>query len=719
MARKSKLITKKKSMHPEYKEKKECRMEKERQQRVYELLKRGLKLIEDGDELPVEWAREFFPPERREYELIYHGKESEEKILSEAMAVPLQPVSTFGTNGIDWHNMLILGDNLQAMKTLLQLKESGELINADGMPGVRLIYIDPPFSTKRDFRGSQDQKVYQDKIAGAEFLEFLRKRLVCLKELLSDNGAIFIHLDYRKKHYIKVLMDEIFGENNFRNEIAVNRIKKNVRERERVKKLNEEFDTILFYSKNEKLLVLPPMRKDTKPDRWHAFDAAGFRNNMDYEIFGFKPATSRHWHWSKDKAFEAKKNYEEWEKKFSNKEPLGQYWQRLEKKLQFVRANPNTGKPEYFIPASEESLCNNLWNDISAYSFSHNYPTEKNETLLSRIIGMASAKGDLILDCFAGSGTTLSAAEKLERRWIGIDCGKLAIYTVQKRMLNLCSEIGNSGKSLAVKPFTLYNAGLYDFETLRNLDWNDWRFFALQLFECKDELHKIRGFQMDGKRQGSSVLVFNHFDKGTVSRETITDIHASIGKQIGERCFIIAPRGAFLFQEDYIELDAVRYYALRIPYSYINELHRREFSALIQPSDETAVNETVEAVGFDFIQPPLVELELKMRTGVASIKIKKFESRARLRGEEKISKHDALSMVMVDFEYNGKVFDLDKVFYADALKNNSWKIEFPLKDVTGNVMLVFLDIYGNESRMILEQKKLTGKPKQLKRRSHK
>ena len=112
--------------------------------------KRGLKLIEDGDELPVEWAR-VFPPERREYELIYHGKESEEKILADTMAVPLQPVSTFGTNGVDWHNMLILGDNLQAMKTLLQLKERGELINADGMPGVRLIYIDPPFSTKRDF----------------------------------------------------------------------------------------------------------------------------------------------------------------------------------------------------------------------------------------------------------------------------------------------------------------------------------------------------------------------------------------------------------------------------------------------------------------------------------------------------------------------------------------------------------------------------------------
>ena len=318
------------------------------------------------------------------------------------------------------------------------------------------------------------------------------------------------------------------------------------------------------------------------------------------------------------------------------------------------------------------------------------------------------------MDAFAGSGTTCAVAEKLNRRWIGIDCGKLAIYTTQKRMLTLHSEIGNAGKPLATKPFTLYNAGLYDFENLRNLPWEDWRFFALQLFECKDEPHKIHGFQMDGKRQGSSVHVFNHFDRGTVSRETIADLHASIGKAVGDRCFIIAPRGAFLFQEDYIEMDGVRYYALRIPYSFINELHRREFSALVQPNDEMAVNETVEAVGFDFIQPPVVELELATKKQAMSVKIKKFESRARLRGKEKISKYDALSMVMVDFDYNGKVFDLDKVFYANAIKDNKWKIELPTKEIKGDVMLVFLDIYGNEARIVLEESKVMPKTRRVK-----
>src|SRR3990172_7758718 len=112
-------------------------MEEELRQAVIEKLR-------NGEDLPVDWARFLFPPEKREYELVYHGKEREEDILANTLAVPLQPVRTFGRNGGDWHNMLIFGDNLQAMKTLLKMKEDGQLVNADGTPGVRLIYIDPP-----------------------------------------------------------------------------------------------------------------------------------------------------------------------------------------------------------------------------------------------------------------------------------------------------------------------------------------------------------------------------------------------------------------------------------------------------------------------------------------------------------------------------------------------------------------------------------------------
>ena len=118
-----------------------------------------IRLLQQGEELSPEWARILFPPEKREYELVYHGKEREEDILANTLAVPLQPVRTFGKNGDGWHNLLIFGDNLQVMKSLLEMKKAGKLCNADGTPGVRLVYIDPPFATKHEFRGNRTEGV--------------------------------------------------------------------------------------------------------------------------------------------------------------------------------------------------------------------------------------------------------------------------------------------------------------------------------------------------------------------------------------------------------------------------------------------------------------------------------------------------------------------------------------------------------------------------------
>ena len=652
-------------------------MDKKRQEKIYELLKRGLKLTETGEELPAEWARELFPPERREYELVYNDKETEEQILADTMAVPFQEVSTFGQNGVDWHNQLIFGDNLQAMKTLLQMKEEGKLVNADGTPGVRLIYIDPPFATKKEFRGSQDQKAYQDKIAGAEFLEFLRKRLVLMRELLSDDGSIYVHIDWKKGHYVKVLMDEIFGEHRFRNDIIW---RYRTYQGQVSSYYPRKHDIILFYTKSDKNVFTLQKEQD-------------YTKNIDYQ------------RWNDYLVNDNEIRGDNYPKTDSRFDVFIEKWKR---------ENPGKNPTKHDIIYKLGGFTvDDVW-DIKAVDpkdLEKVYPTQKPEALLERIIRASSNEGDNVLDAFGGSGTAIAVAEKLKRRWIGGDIGKLAIYTTQKRLLNLHSDIGNGGKPLAVKPFTLYNAGLYDFENLRNLPWENWRFFALQLFQCKDELHKIHGFQMDGKRQGSSVHVFNHFKEGQINPQTIADLHASIGKAVGNRCFIIAPRGAFLFQEDYIEMDGVRYYALRIPYSFINELHRDPFSPLIQPNDEMAINEAVEAVGFDFIQPPVVELEVAAKKQAVSVKIKKFESKARLRGEDKISKHGALSMVMVDYDYNGKVFGLDKAFYANAIKDNKWKIELSAKEIKGDVMLVFLDIYGNEARIVISPKARRAKAK--------
>ena len=123
-----------------------------------------IRLLQQSEDLSPEWARILFPPEKREYELVYHGKEREEDILANTLAVPLQPVRTFGKNGDGWHNMLIFGDNLQVMKSLLELKKAGKLCNADGTPGVRLVYIDPPFATKQEFAGSRNRRRIKTKL---------------------------------------------------------------------------------------------------------------------------------------------------------------------------------------------------------------------------------------------------------------------------------------------------------------------------------------------------------------------------------------------------------------------------------------------------------------------------------------------------------------------------------------------------------------------------
>jgi site-specific DNA-methyltransferase (adenine-specific)/adenine-specific DNA-methyltransferase len=206
-----------------------------------------IRRLRQGEDLSPEWARILFPPEKREYELVYQGKEREEDIIANALAVPLQKVRTFSRNDNEWHNKLIFGDNLQVMKHLLKLKRAGALCNADGTAGVRLIYIDPPFATKQDFQGADQQKAYQDKISGARFIEFLRKRLILMRELLTPDGSIYVHLDWKKVHYIKIIMDEIFGAHNFRNELIWHYPG---REMHINTKFNAKHETILFYARS-------------------------------------------------------------------------------------------------------------------------------------------------------------------------------------------------------------------------------------------------------------------------------------------------------------------------------------------------------------------------------------------------------------------------------------------------------------------------------------
>jgi site-specific DNA-methyltransferase (adenine-specific)/adenine-specific DNA-methyltransferase len=608
-----------------------------------------IKILQEGGEIPAKYRDILIGKEDapKEYELTYAGKAREEDIIADTLAAPLQEVRTFNSdNKFDdgWTNKLIFGDNLMALKNLYE----DPIIKGK----VKLIYIDPPFATKQDFM-TKEEKAYQDKVAGSKFLEFIRKRIIFLKELLNQDGALFIHLDQRKSHYVKVLLDELFIETNFCNEIIWHFIKGASSK----SSFGKKHQTIFLYARNKN----------------------NFEMNLKDVVIPYNPETI-----ARANRGEARYQVSGEELEESGKNP-GDVWSDL-------------------FPVQGNSVENT------------DYPTQKSEKLLERIIKAASKEGSIVLDAFAGSGTTLAVAEKLKRRWIGIDCGKLAIYTMQKRMLNLREEIGNKGKPFKAKAFTLYNAGLYDWVEVKKLDFGHYRDFVLKLFQVREEKHTVRGIEVDGYIGNENAYLWNHTKekRAKLDLDFVKSLHNALSGKGGEVFYIIAPTNAFDFYEDEIKHDDTTYKTLRVPQSVITELIKRGGYTIKQPTSEQDVNDTIDAVGFDFIQVPQVETEYKIASPKEKtllnqkikecvIEIKNFKSRTLTKSPEEFENYETLSMVMVDYNYDGKVFDLDEVFYADKLKPD-FEVRFDSRKIDKQMMVIYLDIYGNEKKEILNLK---------------
>jgi len=670
-----------------------------------ELRQRVIQRLSQGEDLPAEWERELFPPERREMELVYWGKQRSDEVAAEALSVPLQEVSSFGSRAHgEWRNALILGDNLQVLRHLVDMNRAGTLRNSDGTRGVRLVYVDPPFAADQDFQTRNGTAAYSDRLAGAAFVEFLRRRFVLIKQLLSQDGSLFVHMDQRRVHYAKVVLDEVFGESNFRNEIVLpGRASKNLQQQfETVARLNVRHDTLLWYSASPATRFSPlwvEKHNAGNPEgHWHHFWSTTNRPTMRYQFYGITPTTGQ-WTWKQARAEEADANYKRYLREGGGR-TLAEYWRDTGKCLRFIKPDPEDGKPLYWRAPTDVRLADTVWSGVPVYSNSTGYPTEKSEALLQQVIELGSCEGDLVMDAFSGSGTTVATAAKMGRRWVGIDCGKYAIYTAQKRLMSITERPVS---------FSLYNAGLYDFSALKDLDWPSWLFFCLELFGCRHEEATIAGVKFQGSRHGYPVLVHNHVDspRARIDEGTVDSLHQTLGERAGDKVFIIAPRNVFRFQQDYLERGGTRYYALRVPYSFIEELHKRGFSALSQPADADEVNATVESVGFDFIEPPDVELEIGWgvqkvgEDGRPFIRLKSFQSRARRRDGVRPG-FEGLSMVMVDTSFDGDVFDMDSVHFAHDLAETDHTIWLARDELGDAVMLVLTDIYGNEARRVVE-----------------
>ena len=320
---------------------------------------------------------------------------------------------------------LIKGNNLSVLR---YLRDFG------GMKGkIDLVYIDPPFSTNNTFHMSNEKAssisrvgrgdiAYQDKLLGKDFLSFLKERLLIIKDLLSEEGSIYLHIDYKIGHYVKVLMDEVFGENNFINDLA--RIKCNPKNFSR-KAYGNVKDMILFYSKTGNHIwndISMPYSEEDVARLFKKIDESGKRyttvpvhapgetkDGLTGKPWrGIDPPIGRHWRYTPEVLEDLdSKGLIEWSKngvprkKFFLEEAKG-------KKIQDIL--------EFKDPQKSK------------------YPTEKNFELLKMIVSVSSNPGSTVMDCFCGSGTTLIAASNISRNWIGIDNSELAIKTSLKKL---------------------------------------------------------------------------------------------------------------------------------------------------------------------------------------------------------------------------------------------------------------------------------------------
>ncbi len=437
------------------------------------------KLIDAGGQLPDVWISKLFPGGvatqatqdaiGKEYRLVYEGKLTREEVLAQTPAAPWQLVRSFCDERPfedGWQNLLVWGDNLLAMRELLADQRGPNRFGTRDK--IKLVYIDPPFATRQDFMKDKE-KAYKDKIIGSKFIEFLRRRLVLLRELMADDASVFVHLDTKKGHYIKAVLDEVFGEQFFRNEIVWKRQSAH----NDAGKCGAIHDSIYFYTKGERWIwndVRMPVSEEYLRQFFDQVDSTGQRYARgDLTAPGVTKDGDSGKPW---RGIDVSQKGRHWAipdeiiRRYSI-EPTLNMQEKLDALDQADAIHwPKKGVPRLKRFASEVDgvPLQDVWTDIKLI---HNqsvervdYPTQKPEAIVARIINAASNPGDIVVDCFSGSGTTAAVAEKLKRRWVAMDCGKLAIYTTQKRLFSLTNCIGGQKKEQRI-------------ETERVSDWTD------------------------------------------------------------------------------------------------------------------------------------------------------------------------------------------------------------------------------------------------------
>lgn len=577
---------------------------------------------------------------------------------------PAQEKEVYGNKSSKEFNKLFWGDNLQVLSHLLK----------DYRGKIDLIYIDPPFDSKADYvkkvkiRGEKvegqsqsllEEKQYTDIWENDEYLQFMYERLLLLRELLADTGSIYLQCDYRKNSHLRLLMDEIFGEDNLLNEIIYGY---------RIQGIAQKFwarkhQTLLYYRKTEKYNFNPEKEQVIyeKPFIDTKFEEAKYQlTQKEYQQFcGLlkqnKPIPDKY----KSQIF-------------------NKYYSEV-----FVRDVWDSGITKPFISGSNEYL---------------GYPTQKSEGLLERIIKASSKEGDVVLDCFCGSGTTMAVAQKLGRCWIGCDINIGAIQTSSKRITKIIeNQLKRNDKLFkddfkGLLAFKIYNVNEYDI--FKN------EIEAKEIVMDMYGVEPIKRSYFDGILDNNFVKimplnrVLNKLDIKTVLKSIENSIDNFTVKKTSKSAEAVYEQGVIIICSG-AELDTTNYL-------------RKENKIEVKVEIRDILNDKKNLI---FKQKPEAKIDVKTVGKKLIVEIKEFYSpilmrKLELENETVIDKKNqakvddfkqAIDSVAIDIDYNGKLFNAEIIDLPTKQEMIKAQYQYDYKNAGANTVAVkIVDVLGEE-----------------------
>ncbi len=618
-----------------------------------------------------------------------------------------------GGNG-EWMNRLIYGDNLLTMQALL----AGDA--QTGLPSLRgkvdLIYIDPPFDSKADYRTKislpgtdiQQKPTVIEQFAYADtweegtisYLKMIYPRLVLMRELLSDRGSIYVHIDWHVGAYVKLLLDEVFGKENFSSEIIWKRTTSHAQRQS----FGIIHDTILFYRKNCEDYKWNPQYLPHSEEHINKYysnvDSDGRRYTLgDMTAPGEGPSRV---FWGKELA-----------------PPPGTHWRysqdNIDKLIEeglIVMTSNNRPRYKRYLDSLQGSIIGGFWDDIPPVNSQAkeriDYATQKPEALLERIIKASSNEGDLVCDFFGGSGTTAAVAERLGRRWITCDIGKPASLVMRKRFIDQ-----------EVKPFLYQSIGDYQKEAFKNnrryKHVGDLSQVVLGLYGALPFTPEQTNDRNFGYIKGTRTLVMVDSPNRLTTAATIRKAVEAKASLLGgdwEKVVVLGWNFAFDISQAIQKYESSKVEVLVIPPDLLDKLAKKGFKKLIddksvrfsslqylvaKPVNVTSQGENdeldIELENYVLLSPDNIPLDDKDKEKL-----------------QQVLEQDPLSLIeywSIDPDYDGVTFRSTWQDYRENMENDNdplhcvykTRLRVPHKD-SRQVCIKAVDVFGFESQVV-------------------